>query len=41
VEFRAEVGLLQWEDEDAVHAPAVLEGASDTLGQFDQVVSSP
>ena len=41
VEFRAEVGLLQWEDEDAVHVPAVLEGASDTLGQFDQVVSSP
>jgi len=41
VEFTAEIGLLQWQDEDASHQPVVLEGASETLGIFDQVVSSP
>jgi len=41
VAFSATVGLLQWQDEDATHQAASLEGSSEELGRFDQVVPSP
>jgi len=41
VEFSADLGLLQWEDDDASERAASLEGTSDVLGRFDQEVSSP
>lgn len=41
VEFSADVGLLQWQDDEATERAATLEGTSDELGRFDQVVSSP
>ena len=41
VEFSADVGLLQWQDEDASDQALSLSGTSDVLGRFDLVVPSP
>jgi hypothetical protein len=41
VEFSADVGLLQWQDDEATERAATFEGTSEVLGRFDQVVSSP
>ena len=41
VEFSAEVGLLQWQDAEASHQAVHIEGSSETLGSFDQLIAAP